>query len=246
MSRMLRGMLLVGAMLVALHSPGCASGTSLAGDPPAAAPTFETIRPLPAEGSVSAADLVPGHDGVEEWLSVEGLLAPNGFELTTAPSSILAGAASTRTADLETAHWRVAADGSITLERVDSHPDATASLFEPALLIAPASLKAGAEVRAESAMRAVRLPKATSERDRGTARRTVRYARDETVRWRGVEHRMKVIEVAFTADLSAAQVERTSELWVLPGLGVVAERWRERLVILKLFPKESGQFAIRR
>jgi hypothetical protein len=236
----------VSLVLVALQQPGCTTDSALVNDPVPSAPRFESIRQLPADGAVSAADLVPGHDGVEVWVSVEGLLAPNEFDLTTTESAILAGTTSTRTADLETAHWRVAADGSISLERVDSHPDATASLFDPPLLIAPASLTCGADVHAESLMRAVRLPKATSERDRGLARRTVRYARDEDVRWRGEEHRMKVIEVTFTADLSAAQVERKSELWVLPGLGIVAERWRERLVILKLFPKESGQFAYRR
>lgn len=231
---------------------GCAGGPPLQGpesaagnDASASSAPFVTIERLPANGSIRADDLLPGHDGIERWRSIDGVLAPEGFEIATAPSSIVAGARATRTADLETAHWVRGPDGSVALDRVDSHPDRTTSLFEPALQLAPASLDAQVDLTATSSMRAVLTARPESERDRGTAHRTLRYDRDERVRWMGEEARVKVVEIAFTAELGSAKVTRTSQQWVLPGEGVIAERWHETLVILKLFTKESGQFAVR-
>jgi hypothetical protein len=245
-TRRLKVALLAGGLLFA---QGCRTSPSAPEVRPASAldasSAFATLERLDASGAVDASDLVPGHAGTEPWRSLEGLLAPDAYDVVTDASPLGAGATATRTADLKTAHWMVTDDGSLVLERVDSHPDGAASIFTPPLLLSPASLAAGAEATAESPMRVVQISNPASERDRGTATRTVRYTRDEKVRWRGETHRAKVIEVTFVADLSTARAERFAEQWVLPGKGVIAERWRETLTILKVFTKKSDQFAYR-
>ncbi len=199
---------------------------------------------LPAEGSVAGADLLPGREGKESWTSKEGLLAPGTFEVTTVADGA-AGRHATRTADLETARWSVTDRGEVVMHSVDSHPDKTSSLFDPPLLLAPASLAAGEERTVESSMRAVFTATPDRERDHGHATRTVRYDRDESIRWRGEQHRAKVVTVRFRGELGTATADRTSELWVIPGTGIVAERWTETLTILKVFTKKSSQFAFR-
>lgn len=235
---------------------GCATSPQAAPTAPASA-GFATLAELPATGSVEATDLRPGPQpgpkpapepasaqAAETWVAVSGLLSPETFEIVTETDE--ADLMRTRTADLETAHWSVQADGSLVLHAVDSHPDETTSRFDPPLLLAPAQLPAGESVTAKTAMRAVFTATPKRERDRGTATRTVRYARDEEISWRGSTHRAKVVEVRFTGALGSATAERTAELWVIPGEGIVAERWKETLTILKVFPKRSEQFSYRR
>jgi hypothetical protein len=211
---------------------------------------FESLERLPAEGSLEARDLLPGPaiGSSDTWIALDGLLAPNEFLVrsvaaaeSTAPSRVR-----TRTADLKVMEWSIAEDGSVLLHAVDSLADRTTSLFEPPLLVAPPTLAAGEERSVESAMRAVLTATPGRERDRGTGRRTLRYDRDEWVRWRGERRRAKVAVVRFVAELGSARAERVSELWVIPGEGTVAERWNETLTILRVFDKRSMQSAARR
>lgn len=231
------------ATIVLLGLAGCAAGPSSAPtDTAAAEAPFESLERLPAEGAVDAADLLPGHDGSERWRSLSGVESGRTFDVVTEPDG---PGRRTRTSDLETAHWARAADGSIDVPRVDSHPDGAASLFDPPLRFSPARLAAGEEFAVSAAMRVVRLSNPASERDRGTATRSVRYARDERIRLHGEAVRAQVVESTFVAELGSARAERTAERWVLPGRGVVAERWHETLVILKVFTKRSEQLSVR-
>ena len=50
-----------------------------------------------------------------------------------------------------------------------------------------------------------------------------------------------MVEVEFVAELDAATARRVSELFVVAGRGVVAEQWRERLLILGLIPSNSRE-----
>ena len=222
---------------------GCAtSATTVVAD---TAPARGLGAVSPASGTVEAADLLPGHEGTERWRAVEGLLAPGEFDVSTVAEAGNGSRSATKTADLETATWSRAADGSLVLEQVDSHPDKARSIFTPPLLLAPPSLAADADEAVESAMRVVSLPAGTAERDKGKGRRTVRYGRDETIEWRGQPTQAKVVEVHFVATLGSAKADRRSELFVVPGEGIVAERWSETLTILKVFEKKSSQTAVR-
>jgi hypothetical protein len=243
-----------------LASVSCnkASKTTDATEPPASSCTqplapFSLLERLPAEGLLEARDLAPGPaaGAEQEWTAIEGLLAPEPFWVRSAAAGKgegdrLANRIRTRTADLKVMEWSIADDGSVLLHAVDSLPDRTTSLFEPALLIAPPKLEAGEERSSNSAMRAVLTATPARERDRGNGERSIRYDRDELLHWRGATHRAKVAVVRFVADLGSARAERVTEIWVIPGEGVVAERWNETLTILRVFDKRSMQFAARR
>lgn len=233
-------------LVVAALGAGCAAIERE--DPPA--PTIATVGRIgegsPATAAVPAADLLPGDEGIERWTALDGLEAPGAFTIETEPTTLLGARFATRTGDLETAYWSEAADGSLLLHGVDSHPDRARTIFDPPLPIAPASLEPGAEHDWTSAMRVVVLPGATRERATGEGTRTMRLLRRESVETdSGAIEQAAVVEILFAADLGTAKAERRSELLVLPGRGIVGRRWRERLVVLGLFPKESGQSSVR-
>lgn len=242
---MKRPALLLLAGAVAGASTGCRGPERAAGDPivatSAALGTHE-----PATDPIRADDLAPGRPGSERWTALDGLEAPGPFTIETEPTTLLGAGFATRTGDLETAYWSQAADGTLLLHGVDSHPDRARTIFDPPLPLAPASLQPGAEHVWTSAMRVVVLPAATRERAAGEGTRTMRLLREEVIEVEsGSLERAAVVEVLFRADLGSAKAERRSELLVLPGRGVVGRRWSERLVILGLFPKESGQSSVR-
>jgi len=64
-----------------------------------------------------------------------------------------------------------------------------------------------------------------------------------------VEHLVKrltavVAEFRFDARLDAARAEVRSELFVVPGVGIVAERRREKRVILGILGSTSNETAV--
>ncbi|MFO0828262.1 MAG: hypothetical protein U0572_08940 [Phycisphaerales bacterium] len=211
-----------------------------------AAPTLDASRARDAgPGAVVADDLRPAPAGTVRWRSVSGLLEGCEFDVVTDASTVAGATNATRTADVETAHWSVAPDGSVVLVAVDSHPDRTRSVFEPPLLLAPPTLPLQQPVEVESSMRAVLIANPESERDRGSGHRTVRYVGTESIMVNGAQREAQVVEVDFIAELRNAKAERHSRLWVVPGDGIVAEEWAETLTILKVFTKRSNQTAMR-
>jgi hypothetical protein len=239
--------LLLASLAVGASLPvGCAAPERATLPVPSALTTIGLGAHAPAIAAVSAADLAPGRPGDESWIALDGLEAPGHFAIRTEPTTLLGAAFLTKTGSLETAYWSEAEDGSLLLHCVDSHPDRARTIFDPPLPIAPPSLESGAEHVWTSAMRVVVLPAATRERAKGEGTRTMRLLREEFVEVEsGDLERASVVEVLFRADLDTAKAERRSEILVLPGRGTVGRRWKERLVILGLFPTESGQSSVR-
>ncbi|MBL9148035.1 MAG: hypothetical protein JNM94_05010 [Phycisphaerae bacterium] len=221
---------------------GCAStptATPAATDtkaPPAAVDA--ALAPIP--GSL----LVPGPEGTVRWRSLKGLSAGKEYDVTTTATTVEGATFATRTADLEIAYWSINDTDGVRLHAVDSLGDKARSVFTPPLVIAPATLGADG-CNAESAMRVLNLPKATTERERGTGTRTLRSVRDETITVDGTPTTARVVETTFVAALGAASAERTATIWVTKDLGMVAESWREKIVVLKVFPKETHQLSVR-
>jgi hypothetical protein len=214
---------------------GCASTPASA---PAAQASETELAPIP--GSL----LVPGPEGTVRWRSLEGLGAGKEYDVTTTATAVEGATFATRTADLEIAYWSIDDTAGVRLHAVDSLGDRARSVFSPPLVIAPATLGADG-CNAESAMRVLNLPKATAERERGTGTRTLRSVRDETVTVDGVPTTARVVETTFRAALGAASAERTATIWVTKDLGMVAESWRETIIVLKVFPKETHQVTVR-
>ena len=133
----------------------------------------------------------------------------------------------------------VAREGGFALLEVETPEEDSRSLFA-GLPFAPRALAPGAASEGSSPMRVVRISNGSS-RAKGRAERSARIRGAATVELAGERLESIVVEVSFSANLDAARVRRTSELFVVPGRGVVAERWNERLVVLGLFPRSSGE-----
>ena len=134
----------------------------------------------------------------------------------------------------------VAREGGFALLEVETPEEDSRSLFAEGLPFAPRALAPGAASEGSSPMRVVRISDGSS-RAKGRAERSARIRGAATVELAGERLESIVVEVTFSANLDAARVRRTSELFVVPGRGVVAERWNERLVVLGLFPRSSGE-----
>jgi hypothetical protein len=235
-------------LVVGCAGPGTMPVTTL---PPAAPPAAEPAAPfvegaiLPAQGSVRGEDLSPTRSPEERRLVVAGDRIGSTLVTTTAASDAYGGTQRSVTPDVETVYWRLGDDGSVGLLAVDAQADRTTSVFAEPLLLAPPELAAGDARTVEVPMRAVFTERPASERDRGTGTRSVRYAHDQMISLAGREIRAKTVEVEFTADLRTAKAVKRSTLWVVPGEGIVAERWERRLVILAVIEQRSGQTLVR-
>ena len=53
-----------------------------------------------------------------------------------------------------------------------------------------------------------------------------------------------VVETEFEARLDAARAQRRATLYIVPGRGVVAERWEERIVVLGIFPRSGSETTV--
>lgn len=128
----------------------------------------------------------------------------------------------------------------LVLVEVDTPEEDSKSRFAEGLALAPDALRAGAPRAAASSMRVERLSDGGT-RATGRAERSMRLRGLAEIELSGERLEAAVVEVVFSASLDAARVRRTSELFVVPGRGVVAERWEERLVVLGIFPKSTRE-----
>lgn len=134
-------------------------------------------------------------------------------------------------------------DGALWCVSVDTPDEQVITLFPGDLLFAPSTLAPGGASSSASPMRT----RPTGERIRrtnGRATRELAYVGDCEVTVGGRTSSAAVVDVVFVADLDLAKARRESRLFIVPGAGVVAERWSETIRILGLFPREAGQLLL--
>ena len=93
-------------------------------------------------------------------------------------------------------------------------------------------------------MRVKRLSDA-SPRARGNATRTIRLVGEAEIKVCGQPLHASVVEIVFEATLTLATARRTTELFLVDGQGIMAERWHERVMMLGLVPRESDEIIVR-
>ena len=139
-------------------------------------------------------------------------------------------------------------DGSIALTAVIDRKDNALTLFNPALVVAPATLQPGETFVSEAAMRVVALDNPTKQREKGSARRTLTYAADGRVRTPAGEFETARLEIHFTADLRFADADERTTLYVSRDPadgGTLVQQSREKITILGAFPRESARTLVR-
>lgn len=226
---------------------GCAS-TPAAVDAPPRPATFSVVARQPlqahAPSAVSATDLV-GRVGDERTLAVVAGRAAGERRtqrVVAREDGTLVIEESTR-AGIERSVLRRRADGGYTLLSVDTPGENSRSEFADGLEFARPSLAAGEASESASPMR-VSLLSSGKERAKGASTRAQRITGSADIEVCGERLAATVVETVFVADLDSATARRESELFVVPGRGIVAERWREKVTVLGIFPKTTEETVV--
>ena len=223
---------------------GCAATMSLAEQAPR--PTTFAILAQHAPDArapkpVSAADLVGrvGDERTFEVLAGRETGERRTQRVTRNDDGTIAIEEATR-AGLERSVLRPRDDGGYTLLSVDTPGEDSRSEFSGGLEFARPSLDGSAVSESASPMRVTLLSSGKS-RANGSATRTQRIVGSADIDLSGERLLATVVETVFVADLDRADARRESQLFVVPGRGIVAERWREKVTVLGIFPKTTEE-----
>lgn len=236
-----------GSSVAVLPLGGCAITPVVADAPPRPA-TFEIlVRHAPearTPATVAATDLV-GRVGETRTLAV--VAGREAGERRTQRVVECAGGEiaieeSTR-AGVERSVLRPREDGGYTLLSVDTPSEDSRSGFAEGLEFARPLLAPGESSESDSPMR-VTLLSSGKERAKGSSTRTQRITGSADIEVCGERLAATVVETVFVASLDAAKARRESEIFVVPGRGIVAERWREKVTVLGIFPKTTEETVV--
>lgn len=193
---------------------------------------------VPDGTTVAAVDLEPTGAGTMTWEDVE---TGERFEVRTQAAPDAARAVRTDPADERTLSR--AADGAVALVSQRDRSDGAVTAFEPPLELAPAALAAGTEHRAES--RAAVTRRAGGSSDSGRAVRTARLAAVDRIRTPLGTFDAPRVDVRFELEVPFAHLTRQTSTWIRPGEGPVAVRSEERILVMRVVPRERRSIRVR-
>ena len=209
-----------------------ASFTVLSRDTETAAPALDARELVGTLGEIRTLEVVAGREKGER--RTQRLVAGAEGEVVLEEAT---------RAGLERSVLAPRADGGFTLRSVDTPGEDSRSVFANGLDFARARLSPGERNDSASPMR-VTLLSSGAPRAKGSATRTQRITGTATVDVCGEPLVATVVETIFEAKLDAARARRESELFVVPGRGVVAEIWREKITVLGIFPKTTEETVV--
>ena len=164
---------ILGALLLVLGpvaAAGCASGPESS--------LLHVLATRPPSDPVRSDDLYPLRPG--QWIyDVDG---SNQIVLERTRTDRFGATWMNREGDQRTEFWHVDDDGNIVMDATIDHQNSAISIFEPPLIIAYRELAPRQPRRDETAMRVVDLNNTETQRECGTAVRTIEYINDELIR----------------------------------------------------------------
>ena len=228
---------------VAVLAAGCVAAEHVEPRDP-----FEVLSTAdaPAGTVVSAADLEPTAVGAATWEDVETGVR---FEIRTDAAGTSAGGAApdaaraVRTDPADERTLSRAADGAVSMVSQRDRSDGAVTAFDPPLELAPATLAVGAEHRAESRAEVTR--RAGGSSDRGRATRTARLAAVDRIRTPLGTFDAPRVDVRFELEVPFAHLTRQTSTWIRPGEGPVAVRSEERILVMRVVPRERRSIRVR-
>lgn len=229
-----------GACTVAPRTDGAPAGAAgIAGVAP-----FVAGDPWPTEKTLSARDFLPA-EGMEARFEVlrDGTPLARESERVELQGDELVYVRERDGRTEERLHLRRDGDGALRLGSVETPPESMRSLFAEPLPFAPATLTPGIPCEGRSPMEVRTVPQ-DRLRARGTGSRSLSITGECDVRHHGVARRAVIAEFRFEAALDAARAEVRSELFIVPGMGVIAERRREKRVILGILGSTRDELAV--
>ncbi len=130
------------------------------------------------------------------------------------------------------------------LDSVDAIGDRSRSEFSPPLGMAPAKLAPGEITTAEAQMLVTYL-KSGEARTQGPSRRTLEHGGAMLADLPTGPTVVQLVKVRFESTMTSAQAIHVSELYVLPGVGPVAERTSDLVRVFGLRLRESNHEFVR-
>lgn len=123
-------------------------------------------------------------------------------------------------------------DGAVVLVEEINHAEGVEVVFDPPLVVLPAKVEAGAESTGEGRMTVHPIGDRTKIRAKGPTKDSSRCVGAVRVRTSAGEFDAWKLVGTLNADLGPSKVVNETELWLAPGLGLLAERRREKTTVL--------------
>jgi hypothetical protein len=140
--------------------------------------------------------------------------------------------------------WARDDEGNIVLTASIDYTDNAVTAFQPPLIIAWKELQPGDERESKASMRVVDLQRLSRQVESGTAKRRVRYVSDQRIRTPLGEFVAHRYDVHFSFSLRKAEGFVRSTLFIVPGMGPVAEVRRGEIRILSILPRNMEMLLV--
>lgn len=127
---------------------------------------------------------------------------------------------------------KLRADGAVLLAEEYNHAEGVEVVFDPPLEVLPARVEQGSESTGRGGMTVHPLGDRTRVRAKGAYTSASRVERAARIRTPAGEFIAWKIVSRLDADLGPSRVSNNTESWVVPGVGLVAERQREETKVI--------------
>ena len=226
-------------------TPGCKSHPEAIDRPPVQ-PLFAILETLPAQGAINAGDVYLGGVGAVRFAVLdEDAQKTAEISIASESGSEFGGSQARSNGESRVEYIKTDDQGRIVMSAVLDRDENALSEFNPPLLLMPAALSAGSRQSSESAMRVVDAENRSKLREAGRATRSIEYVSDYRVRTPSGEHIAKAIEVKFNADLRLADAQEHSTLFIVPGIGLIAEQSSETVKVFGAFGNTKRRTIVR-
>lgn len=136
-------------------------------------------------------------------------------------------------------------DGAVVLGPITKHDRGLTVEMTPAPVVMPPEFLMGQPIRSLMSMRLPTLANPEILRGQGTGVMELTLLGTQRVIYAGKPHRAWLIREVFTTDLGISSVRRVADRWYVPEVGLVLEKWEERVKALGLVIERSSR-AMRR
>ncbi len=132
-------------------------------------------------------------------------------------------------------------DGAVVLAEEINHAEGVEVVFTPPLVVLPTRIEDQARTTHEGRMTVHPLGDRSRTRAKGTVKNTVVCGGAVRVRTPAGEFDAWRLTSVMDADLSPSRVHNETDLWLVPGLGMIAERRRERTTVLGVSVRNNSE-----
>lgn len=192
------------------------------------------------DGPLLAADVLPRLPSMREYRITAGL-ATGRVILQSIERTDEHGAIWAINEDGSSIEYWGMDDGNLVLPVVIDYEDRAISVFDPPLILVYEQMPHGEQWRQEVQMQVLDTRDPSRVVQQGTARRTIEYIHDQMIHTPLGERLAHRLAIHFHVTLDTTSIERTSTLFIVPGVGLIGEEARERVRVTNLIDRDQRQ-----